>query len=69
MIAPLLWKGVLKLVQIRKDEHSKTQVARVLNAKDSRFPEAIFKEIAPNCFEDELTGDLFKVLDGAMVSL
>ena len=68
MIAPLIWKGVLKLVQIRKDQHSKAQVARVLNAKDSRIPEAIFHEIAPNCYEDSLTGDLFKILDGKMVS-
>ncbi len=68
MIAPLIWKGVLKLVQIRKDSNKKTNVARVYHPTQ-QLPEAIFTEIAPNCYEDELTGDLFKVLDGAMVSM
>lgn len=67
MIAPLLWKGVLKLVHIRRDNNKKTNVARVLNPRGV-VPEAIFNEIAPNCYEDSLTGDLFKVLDGKMVS-
>lgn len=67
MIAPLLWKGVLKLVHIRKDSNKNTNVARVYNVRETT-PEAIFTEIAPNCFEDTLTGDLFKVLDGAMVA-
>ena len=67
MIAPLLWKGILKLVSIRKDQHSKSQVARVYDPRGTT-PEAIFHEIAPNCYEDSLTGDLFKILDGKMVS-
>ena len=65
MIAPLIWKGVLKLVQIRKEKNH--QIARVYNPR-SVVPEAIFNEIATNLFEDELTGDLFKLLDGKMVS-
>lgn len=67
MITHILLKGVLKLVSIRKDEHSKNQVARIYNPRETT-PEAIFNEIAPNCYEDSLTGDLFKVLDGKMVS-
>ena len=65
MIAPLLWKGVLKLVSIRKSENK--NVARVYNPT-SQIPEAIFNEIAPNCYEDELTGDLFKVENNVMVA-
>lgn len=68
MIAPLIWKGVLKLVQIRRDSNKNTNVARVYNPRE-QTPEAIFVEIAPNCYEDSLTGDLFKVLNNKMVAI
>lgn len=64
MITKLLVDGVLKLVQIRKSQNK--NVARVYDPK-SQIPETILNEIAPNCYENGLTGDLFKVEDGAMV--
>ncbi len=65
MIAPLIWNGLLHLVSIRKT--AKGNVARVYDVRKTT-PEAIFPEIAPNCYEDQITGNLFKVLDGKMVA-
>lgn len=66
MITHILLKGVLKLVQIRKEKNH--NVARIFNPK-SVVPEDIFNEIAPNCYEDSINGDLYKLLDGKMVSM
>ncbi len=66
MITHVLLNGILKLVSIRKTD--KGNVARIYNPREA-VPEAIFPEIAPNCYENQIDGGLFKLLDGKMVSL
>lgn len=68
MIAPLIWKGVLKLVSIRKPENKSQNIARIYDPRSS-VPEAIFNEVSPNCYKDELSGDMFKLLDGKMIAI
>lgn len=66
MIIVSLIKGALKLVAIRQTK--KGNVARIYDPREA-VPEAIFSEIAPNCYEDQITGDLYKIQDNKLVTL
>ena len=68
MITKLLLDRVLKLVQVRKDEHSKNRVARIYDPR-ATTPEAIYNEVEENIFCDELTGNKFKLTDLGLVSI
>lgn len=70
MITALLLDKVLKLVQIRRDEHSKKQVARIYDPR-SVTPEAIFNEVkaGSNIFHDELTGRQFHLTPTGMIGI
>lgn len=66
MIIVSLIKGALKLVAVRKT--NKGNVARIYDPREA-VPEAVFPEIAPNLYENQLTGDLYTILDNKMVAL
>lgn len=70
MITALLLDKVLKLVQVRRDEHSTTKVARIYDPRAAE-PEAIYKEIKPNSniFHDELTGRRFHLTPTGLIGI
>lgn len=68
MITALLLDKVLKLVQIRKDEHSKKSVARIYDPK-ATVPEAIYHEVEKNIFHDELTGRKFHLTPTGLIGI
>ena len=66
MITALLLDKVLKLVHIRKDEHSSKQVARIYDPK-ATIPEAIYHEKEKNIFHDEITGKKFHLTPTGLI--
>lgn len=68
MITALLLDKVLKLVSIRKDEHSKKQVARIYNPRET-VPEAIYHETDKNIFHDDVTGRKFHLTPTGLIGI
>ena len=66
MITALLLDKVLKLVHIRKDEHSSKQVARIYDPRATE-PEAIYREKEKNIFHDEITGKKFHLTPTGLI--
>lgn len=68
MITKLLLDRVLKLVQVRKDEHSENRVARIYNPREAT-PEAIYNEVEKDIFHDSLTGRKFHLTPMGLIAI
>ena len=70
MITKALIDRVLKLVQIRKDENSKKQVARIYDPR-ATVPEAIYNELEPgsNIFHDTMTGTKYHLTPTGLITI
>lgn len=60
MITRLIVDGLLKLVSVRKDEHSSKRIARVYDPA-CQIPEGVIVEKENNIFYDEVNNRIFKL--------